>query len=1220
MELEPVTSQSPKRPIPGGGLATEEPDMDSDSSMGSPKLHKHLKRFSTVTGALAAFEYKLPGRQTRLDCTLTSLVSSERITQELVQCAREGDASTLEAIINALGKNVEKHVNSQDENSLTPLHYAAQYNHPDVVDILLKNKADVNIRGEEEGVCPAHYAAMPVRGKKLKTDRSAPKSMDQVWSGSSCVPKLKENGADFTMKDTYGQTPLHYAAIHGNVVAARDILAFQDINIIESEDNQNMRALHVAALYDELGVAKLLLNAGAEIRCMDHETSTPLHHACSSGNLPLVKMLFEIAEKNPEKNVTELLVKDQDVEGSTCLHLAVENGHSEITHLCVQKGANVNQSRSDGLFPLHLAVVSGKIDIIRHLVDKGAIIDASNDMQTTPLHKAAQFNRVRAARLLLRRGANIECLDKDNDTPLLIAAMYGHVETVEMLVKKGADVDATNLKEKTAVYVAAEEGNLSVLQSLLSVPEMRNLINWGDRDGNTALHIAAQKKNLHVVKILLKNKASIHTKNELEESPLHMAAKYGNVNTIREIVRNGQNSIFAEDEKSNTPLHLAALYGHTLSVGALIELGADVSQKNCVLWTALDMAAAQGWNNTCKVLLEADAPVDPTDKRNTTPLHLACSSGHREVVQLLLRWNASVTKRDMNGMNCLDLAIENNKSDIARQIIQSDKWKDALRHAHIRKKRGNVTIDTPLRRLIRKMPDVAKEVFDRCITAGEEQDPTDENFEQRYNFEFIDDLYAEWAQPPSNEGGTSQTESKISYRRFGKLMPYSHRSKTIKENHPLHIMVSAHQEQLLAHPLVTSLISHKWWSFGAWFHLYSFFLHLMFIIFLTMFTLNTTPPHQYSTALADAIKGGSCDAISSDYHQPVNTNNQKYVVIFLVIVCIFNELFQMYQSKLSYFSVNNVTEWIAYIFTILVLVDFNHCQTLTGYRLDWQWSLAALAVFLSWTDLMFFVQGFSSLGIYVVMFRDILVTFLKAITVFFVLILAFAIAFVVLLRNQIPFRDIGSSLMKTFVMIIGEYDFNDIFNAGVLSTASVDGLYYPAATSILFVGFVVLSSIVLMNLLVGLAVDDIKGILRQAALKRMAMQVELTLDVEKILPDLFRQRFFRPTKIIKPNLESKYPLRHVVAAFTNWWTTDAGEDEDIVLKDIPEIRNTQIKIQKEVKAIRKVVNVVHDMHLQNKRIESMLRAIVKNSDTISWVEEDYSSDEDRTLTQTMGRI
>ncbi len=68
----------------------------------------------------------------------------------------------------------------------------------------------------------------------------------------------------------------------------------------QEEDTQQMRALHVSALYDEVGVAKLLLDAGATILCHDHEHSTPLHHACSSGNLTLVKMLLEVAGKKLE--------------------------------------------------------------------------------------------------------------------------------------------------------------------------------------------------------------------------------------------------------------------------------------------------------------------------------------------------------------------------------------------------------------------------------------------------------------------------------------------------------------------------------------------------------------------------------------------------------------------------------------------------------------------------------------------------------------------------------------------------------------------------------------------------------------------------------------------------------------------------------------------------------------------------------------------------------
>ena len=42
-----------------------------------------------------------------------------------------------------------------------------------------------------------------------------------------------------------------------------------------------------------------------------------------------------------------------------------------------------------------------------------------------------------------------------------------------------------------------------------------------------------------------------------------------------------------------------------------------------------------------------------------------------------------------------------------------------------------------------------------------------------------------------------------------------------------------------------------------------------------------------------------------------------------------------------------------------------------------------------------------------------------------------------------------------------------------------------------FVVFLVLLTVLIMNLLVGLAVDDIKGVQDKAVLKRLAMQVHL---------------------------------------------------------------------------------------------------------------------------------
>lgn len=49
-------------------------------------------------------------------------------------------------------------VNRKDEDQLAPLHYAARYNHRDVVQMLVERKADVNGAGED-GMTPLHFAA-----------------------------------------------------------------------------------------------------------------------------------------------------------------------------------------------------------------------------------------------------------------------------------------------------------------------------------------------------------------------------------------------------------------------------------------------------------------------------------------------------------------------------------------------------------------------------------------------------------------------------------------------------------------------------------------------------------------------------------------------------------------------------------------------------------------------------------------------------------------------------------------------------------------------------------------------------------------------------------------------------------------------------------------------------------------------------------------------------
>jgi len=161
------------------------------------------------------------------------------------------------------------------------------------------------------------------------------------------------------------------------------------------------------------------------------------------------------------------------------------------------------------------------------------------------------------------------------------------------------------------------------------------------------------------------------------------------------------------------------------------------------------------------------------------------------------------------------------------------------------------------------------------------------------------------------------------------------------------------------------------------------------------------------------------------------------------------------------------------------------------------------------------VRKFPFLGIYVVMFTDVLQTFLKFSIICALFIIAFAFGFYAVLAEQENFKNVGYSMLKTSVMMIGEFEFDDLFFDNPSDKPEV--LPYSIFTMIFFLGFMIVMPILIMNLLVGLAVDDIKTVQDNAVLSRLAMQVTLILDVERILPDCIRRRFILKQQTIYPN-------------------------------------------------------------------------------------------------------
>ncbi len=108
------------------------------------------------------------------------------------------------------------------------------------------------------------------------------------------------------------------------------------------------------------------------------------------------------------------------------------------------------------------------------------------------------------------------------------------------------------------------------------------------------------------------------------------------------------------------------------------------------------------------------------------------------------------------------------------------------------------------------------------------------------------------------------------------------------------------------------------------------------------------------------------------------------------------------------------------------------------------------------------------MGIYVVMFTDVFRTFLNFSLICVLFLIAFSLGFNALLAEQETFSTFGFSCVKTFVMMIGEFDYGDIFfdNPNDPETQHYALLPYRTTTILLFVIFMMIMSILIMNLLV----------------------------------------------------------------------------------------------------------------------------------------------------------
>ncbi|OHS98365.1 hypothetical protein TRFO_08960 [Tritrichomonas foetus] len=179
------------------------------------------------------------------------------------------------------------------------------------------------------------------------------------------------------------------------------------------------------------------------------------------------------------------------------------NDHKQNSNLVSNQVSN-HVSQIDKQYLFSFAAKVNNIHILYFCIEQGLDVNGMDRNNAAPIHYAAMSNDIEALKFLLSvKNIDVNIKNGSNQTPLLIAASNGNVNAFKLLLKQPTiDVNAKGGKDQTPPLLEAVK-YVEMLREILKCPEIE--INAKDIIQETALHKAALFNNIDSMKILLEN-------------------------------------------------------------------------------------------------------------------------------------------------------------------------------------------------------------------------------------------------------------------------------------------------------------------------------------------------------------------------------------------------------------------------------------------------------------------------------------------------------------------------------------------------------------------------------------------------------------------------------------------------------------------------------------------------------------------------------------------
>ena len=580
---------------------------------------------------------------------LALLLSGPQSESPVADAAQRGDLGTVRELLRS-GADV----NAAQNSGMSALHWAAQQNDAQVIEILLYAGANTEATTRLGGYTPLHLAGRAGHAPAL----------DALLSG----------GAEVDVFTTTGATALHFAASSGRAAAIETLIRHgANINVTTQSDDQT--PLMWATASNRLDAIQILLEAGADPSLT---TSVVDYVQIAAKDMPQRRLRAQLASvRRNAENAPESLpstgrssggqlqapVEDESEESPTS---KTEEASAEADDDAKpeEQEAETSSEEETTTSPEAERPESPSEDETERALGYNDLIGKEGGF--TALHFAARDGFIHAAERLLKYGSDLDQPTAgDGTTPMLLATINGNFDLALLLLNKGADPNATAEDGAPALFTvlnrrwgpkAAYPQPQAFQQQQVNYLEFMEALMQAGADVNhrTGRHIWYTSFNFDMLGVKFAG-----------ATPFWRAAYATDLDAMRLLVAWGADPAIAtrkvpsrrfgrrgndEDKSGLPPVPTGGPGVHPIHAASGVGYGEGFAANQ-------HSHAPDSWLAAVRYLVEEHgADVHVRDLNGYSAVHHAASRGDNELIEYLVQHGADVSVVSRRGETTVDMA------------------------------------------------------------------------------------------------------------------------------------------------------------------------------------------------------------------------------------------------------------------------------------------------------------------------------------------------------------------------------------------------------------------------------------------------------------------------------------------------------------------------------------------------------------------------------------